>query len=145
MAWQTPKTDWAIRYNENGEYVGDYFNVTDYNRIKGNLEHLAQQAALYAVAPTALDIPTIDVSMFCYVEPYNAVERAIDKLLATGVITTNTVATKTWLSNAYMPTAEDYNRIENACLEIYHWFQMLSQSTLQLPIRLGLREVENGT
>lgn len=31
MAWQQPKTDWK---------ESDYFNVEDYNRIKGNLNEL---------------------------------------------------------------------------------------------------------
>lgn len=35
--WQTPKTDWK---------EGDYFNIEDYNRIKGNLNEIRSQALL---------------------------------------------------------------------------------------------------
>lgn len=35
--WITPKTDWKITYDEDtGEYVGDYFNLGDFNRIYTN-------------------------------------------------------------------------------------------------------------
>lgn len=38
--WKQPKTDWKIEYDENGDYIGDYFEVADYNRIKNNLAYL---------------------------------------------------------------------------------------------------------
>ena len=37
MEWIEPKTDWKVEYDENGNYVGDYFNVQDMNRIYNNL------------------------------------------------------------------------------------------------------------
>ena len=33
--WQQPKTDWQS---------GDYFNIGDYNRIKGNINEIRAQA-----------------------------------------------------------------------------------------------------
>ena len=33
--WQQPKTDWK---------AGDYFNIGDYNRIKGNINEIRAQA-----------------------------------------------------------------------------------------------------
>lgn len=39
MSWQTPKTNWTIQpLDENGRYNGDWFNVSDYSRIVGNIE-----------------------------------------------------------------------------------------------------------
>ena len=35
--WQTPKTDWQ---------ESDFFNVEDYNRIKGNLNEIRAQAVI---------------------------------------------------------------------------------------------------
>ena len=49
MAWQTPKTDWAARYDTDGRYTGDYFNAGDYQRIRGNLLDLAEQAEVFAL------------------------------------------------------------------------------------------------
>lgn len=35
--WQQPKTDWQ---------ASDYFNIKDYNRIKGNLNEIRRQALI---------------------------------------------------------------------------------------------------
>ena len=35
--WQQPKTDWQ---------EGEYFNIEDYNRIKGNLDEIRAQALI---------------------------------------------------------------------------------------------------
>lgn len=42
--WQTPKTDWTGTTTSSGEYVGDRFNATDFNRIKNNLDYLRELA-----------------------------------------------------------------------------------------------------
>lgn len=44
MAWSTPKTNWKAEYDEDGLFVGDFFNVEDYNRIKNNLVYLSELA-----------------------------------------------------------------------------------------------------
>ena len=38
--WQEPKVDWKVTYDENGDYLGDFFNAEDFNRIKNNIAHL---------------------------------------------------------------------------------------------------------
>lgn len=43
MEWIEPKTDWKVEYNENGNYIGDYVNVEDVNRIINNLKNIAAQ------------------------------------------------------------------------------------------------------
>lgn len=62
MSWITPKTDWTVL---------DYFNIEDYNRIKGNIEYLVEYAKninLDLVLPFALENATIEtvpkVSLF---------------------------------------------------------------------------------
>ncbi|MCM1104940.1 MAG: hypothetical protein NC409_12640 [Clostridium sp.] len=40
MNWLSPKTDWQVSYNAEGEYTGDYLEPDDYNRIKNNLCYL---------------------------------------------------------------------------------------------------------
>lgn len=44
MAWIQPKTDWWGARDAYGVYVGDYFNASDFNRIKNNIEHLREMA-----------------------------------------------------------------------------------------------------
>ena len=67
MKWQTPKTDWQIRYDENGRYAGDYFEAEDYQRIAGNIEYLRQMAReLYTLVPLPA-LPQITTASFAYV------------------------------------------------------------------------------
>lgn len=42
MAWQTPKTDWYGGVDAEGNYSGDRFNASDFNRIKNNLVVLTE-------------------------------------------------------------------------------------------------------
>ena len=44
MAWTTPKTDWKAEYSNIEIYLGDFFNVEDYNRIKNNLQYIDDRA-----------------------------------------------------------------------------------------------------
>lgn len=41
--WTTPKTDWHGEVVD-GVYIGDRFNAVDFNRIKNNLQYLAELA-----------------------------------------------------------------------------------------------------
>lgn len=43
MEWIEPKTDWKVEYDENGNYIGDYVNVEDVNRMINNLKNVAVQ------------------------------------------------------------------------------------------------------
>lgn len=43
MEWIEPKTDWKIEYDENGNYLGDYVNAEDINRMINNLKNIAAQ------------------------------------------------------------------------------------------------------
>lgn len=43
MEWIEPKTDWKVEYDENGNYIGDYVNVEDLNRMSSNLNYLKKE------------------------------------------------------------------------------------------------------
>lgn len=43
MEWIEPKTDWKVEYDENGNYIGDYVNAEDVNRMINNLKNIAAQ------------------------------------------------------------------------------------------------------
>ena len=45
MAWSTPKTDWKAEYSNIEIYLGDFFNVEDYNRIKNNLQYVRDRGS----------------------------------------------------------------------------------------------------
>lgn len=141
MAWQTPKTDWTASYDSTGAYTGDYFEATDYQRIKGNLDYLATQADTLCSTPAALNIPDVTTASFGYASYINALETALDKLLAAGVFDPGIAARKTWAGNAAGPAAADLNRIESSCLALYNVLTQQAACRPKLAINLGLREV----
>lgn len=114
MAWTTPKTDWKITII-NGKYSGDYFNYTDYNRIKGNIEYLAQ-----------IPLPNVDiddmgtdkgVGDMIHSREFNAFERNLDLIgKAVGYPYLDYPA---FADNGNTPTFEDLNQIESFTFTLY--------------------------
>lgn len=118
--WQTPKIDWEIKPFVNGRYMGDWFNVEDYNRIIDNLRYLhAAGQNVYTVVFDILGMSSQDRSGFPCAGDINALEESLYR------ITTNTYAPPDyagqaiWTSNGKTPTADDLNRIERACVAVY--------------------------
>jgi hypothetical protein len=137
MAWQTPKTDWAVHYDANGDYTGDYFNASDFNRIGENLSYLADEAESLRMHPSMPDIPTLSYSDFGKASYINALERGIDALLAAGVVNTGVPATKTWLANSAAPLYTDINRLEASCATLKGSLDSEKENRPKLPISLG--------
>lgn len=114
MAWIAPKTNWKVTIVD-GEYTGDYFGYLDYNRIKGNIEYLAQMPE-----------PNITISYMgsnkvvgdlIFPDEFNHFERNL-----------NTIATAVGMDysdypvfypNGNTPTFEDLNQIESFILRLY--------------------------
>lgn len=110
MAWITPKTNWVST---------DYFNIGDYNRIKGNLEWL--QGMINQVYPP-ISISTMGAdktySDYIYADEFNLFE-------------TNLTLMKNWIvplgigngilysENTPTPDYNELNRIESAMLKMY--------------------------
>ena len=115
MAWTTPKTDWKITYVD-GEYAGDYFNYTDYNRIKGNIEYLV-----------ALPMPRVFIDDMggdkavgdpIYSSEFNAFQNNLEKIgRAVGILYENYPA---FAVNGPTPTYADLNQIESFCVRLYN-------------------------
>ena len=74
MAWTEPKTDWVN---------GDRFNVSDYTRIKGNIEYVQQLInTLYtSYTPTSL-ISGVNNAYIPHVEFFNRIVTAMNELPA---------------------------------------------------------------
>lgn len=137
MTWTNPRTNWACRYDETGRYTGDYFNIADYQRIKGNLEYLAALAAgLYTAAPVLPDIPTVTTAAFAKASTINALERSLDALAA-HVYDPGIPARKTWSAGDAAPTADDLNRIEGAALSLYQSLTAQAENRPKLAFNLG--------
>ena len=139
-SWQAPKTDWAIHLSEDGKYTGDYFASTDFNRIAGNLSYLGEQArALFgAGAISAGDIAQVDAAAFLYASMVNALEAGVQAVAAAPPIPMVDVpAAKSWAGNESAPRAEDWNRLESACLSLKAYFDRIEACIPRLSFSLG--------
>lgn len=136
MAWQTPKTNWKVAYDANGNYIGDYFNAEDYQRIKGNLLVLKDMAdELYD--PISLpDIPDITAISFFFETVINALERSIDAIVD-GSTNWGFEPTKTWYGNDNAPLFVDINRIEKTCLKLFNGLTNQKRALKRLAFILG--------
>lgn len=109
--WQQPKTDWKET---------DFFNVEDYNRIKGNLEAVHEQAVeLYGeivLQDMGADKSYQDYGF--YADEINAFEENIERLCA-GTYPFQVGEKRLYYSNQPFIGWQELNRIESACRTMY--------------------------
>lgn len=109
--WQQPKTDWQ---------AGDYFNVQDYNRIKGNLNEIRTQALTlwpdFVFEDMGADKTYQDYSF--YADEINRFEANVDHICA-GTFPFEVGDHQTFYDNQPFIGWQELNRIESACLKIY--------------------------
>lgn len=128
MAWITPKTDWAAKYDSAGNYIGDWFNVADYNRIKNNIVHLREIAIGLVgtipeinVGPDKHEIdplnPDWENDSF-FASEINAIEDALDTI-AVALPFIDFGTKKTYYDNGVFIDYLELNRLESLTLEAY--------------------------
>ena len=109
--WKSPKTNWK---------ASDFFNVEDYNRIKGNLVELS--GMLSAIWPSvALEDMGADKSYqdySFYADEINRFERNLSRI-RDGSIAIDIGAEKSFRDNQPFIGWMELNRIESACLTLY--------------------------
>ncbi len=134
MQWIEPKIDWMIKIDENGKYIGDYFNVLDFNRIKSNIEFLATKAQqFWPVFVRAM--PDRKYEEYPYADEINTLAENLETI---NIFTGCEIGQKTvYTANGAFIGFEDLNRLETACLKIYEAMQDLYTKPVKLPIRLG--------
>ena len=119
MAWITPKTDWKGSRDINGVYTGDYFNASDYNRIKNNISHLRDMAlALYdnfELSDMGNDRTPAD---YLYADDINQLEGNL-RTIITKTINDVYPRTPIRMANEPMITFMDLNALERRVLETY--------------------------
>ena len=127
--WTEPKTDWVST---------DYFNLTDYNRIKNNIAYLRELALEVCV-----DFPWEDMgddkssyAEYPYADEFNALEDNLESLRENTFLFDDADA-KQWYENQIVPDYEDFNRLERACLLFYNGFNSIKENKRRLPFRLG--------
>ena len=109
--WQTPKTDWQ---------ESDFFNVEDYNRIKGNLNEIRAQAVIlwpeFSLEDMGADKTYEDYSF--YADEINRFETNVGRICS-GTYPFAVGNQKTFYDNQPFIDWQELNRIEEACRLIY--------------------------
>ena len=146
MAWETPKTDWAAMYDESGVFIGDFFNVGDYNRIKNNLviiRDLAMQVmGNVPEIPVGVDkhypingSPDFNNDNF-FADEINLIEdglAALDNIMPF----VDFGQKQTFYDNGKFIDYEELNRIEGAEADLYALFTNSISQKPRLAFRLG--------
>ncbi|MBR4723483.1 MAG: hypothetical protein IK072_01955 [Clostridia bacterium] len=139
MSWQTPKTNWKSEFDLDGNYIGDWFGASDFNRIKNNLEYLKDLANTMYPAFTINDLGS-DRTYGDY-GPYADEINSLEENLYT--INENTTKKPeyqnypTYSENGIIMDAEELNRIESATLDIYNILNNQYIGRRMLTWRLG--------
>lgn len=134
--WQEPKTDWKF---------GDYFNVTDYNRIKGNLDELKGMSlslwpdlSYEEYQDMGLDKTYQDISF--YADEINRFEENLE-IICGKTYSLQIGEKQTFEPNNPFIGAEELNRIETAILRLYDNLKNQYEGRRMLTFMLGTREV----
>lgn len=111
MAWLEPKTDWQ---------ASDFFNIQDYNRIKGNLNEIRTQALTlwpdFPFEEMGADKTYQDYGF--YADEINQFEENVDYICA-GTYPFPVGEKQTFYENQPFIGWEELNRIEEACRLMY--------------------------
>lgn len=132
--WQQPKTDWQ---------ASDFFNIGDYNRIKGNLNEIHTRAlALW----TEFDFEDMGADKTYenygfYADEINRFEANIEHI-CNGTFPFSVGSTQTYHDNQPFIDWQELNRIEAACLKIYNNFMGRSNGMKRLAFTLKGGEFE---
>lgn len=127
--WQQPKTDWR---------ASDFFNIQDYNRIKGNLNEIRSMALElwpeFEFEDMGQDKAYQDYGF--YADEINRFEDNLDHI-CTGTYPFGIGDKRTYSENQPFIGWEELNRIESACLKMYLNIQSGMDSRPTLEMTLG--------
>ena len=137
--WQTPKTDWAGATSPSGEYVGDRFNVADFNRIKNNLDYLRELAVkLY----DEFSIPSLGDDRtpkdYFYADEINQLEANLTTINAKTLKRPYGTA-PTYVANGNTMDFAELNRLESAILDLYDRLSNESEGRRMFTWNFGMK------
>lgn len=146
VTWETPKTDWSAEYDDEGLFIGDFFNVGDYNRIKNNLLYLRDLAAqlIYDMPEVTVgddktvpdgDNPDFDNDNF-FADEINLIETAL-QTIDEAIDWADFGDYQTYYDNGKFIDADELNRIESATLELYELITNSIAGKQRLSFTLG--------
>ena len=149
LEWIQPKTDWSAQYDDAGLFIGDFFNVTDYNRIKNNLLYLRELSTqLVSGVPRITvgedkhlpdnDNPDFDNDNF-FADEINLIEDALE-IIDDAIGWVDFGEKQTYYENGRFIDANELNRIERAELRLYSLLENSINGKHRLAFRLGTSE-----
>lgn len=119
MAWTTPKTDWYGKETD-GVYSGDYFNASDFNRIKNNLDYLRELAVKmydsFTIQSLGDDRSEKD---YFYADEINKLEDNL-KTINSNTLKRPYGTAPTYADNGNTMDFKELNRLEGAILDLYN-------------------------
>ena len=127
--WTEPKTDWVST---------DFFNLSDYNRIKNNIAYLRELAlTVYTdFSWQEMGADKTSYAQYPYADEFNALEDNLESLRQNTFLFDDSDP-KQWYENQRTPNYEDFNRLERACLLFYQGFNSIAKNKRRLSFRLG--------
>lgn len=146
MEWIEPKTDWKVEYDENGNYIGDYVNAEDVNRMINNLKNVAVQIRQILFSNHMFDVEYLqDVIRGNILNRiyFKSLQDTIGEMLvyiydieATKLFNQYVAAT---MDNATMlPTWEWYNAVEQITKMLDNDIKRIQNDKRKLKYRLGI-------
>lgn len=137
--WQTPKTDWNGNFDAEGNYVGDRFNASDFNRIKNNLSHLREVAVrLYK----EFDIHSLGndrtPSDYFYADEINKLEENLNTINL-GTIKREYGTTPVYTDNGNTMDFKELNRLESAILDLHNRLNNQSEGRRMFTWNFGMK------
>lgn len=139
--WQGPKVDWKVAYDENGDYLGDYFNAEDFNRIKNNIAYLYDVAKILFpdIKPVQNWQQDKTYRDYLYAEDMNTLVENLVKL-ADLMRVSMPLGDDEYYANYATMTHEELNRIEEWTDKIRDLLQNTVDGRRKLKFNLGIRE-----
>ena len=139
MAWQTPKIDWYGYVNSDGVYIGDYFNYTDFNRIKNNLEFLRDLAIelynTFDIVPLGKDKTYSD---YFYADEINQLEKNFTTINSK-TVNAHYGNAPTYTENGHIMSFEELNRLESAILSLYNYLNNQAANRRMFTWNFGIK------
>lgn len=133
MKWVKPKTDWKST---------DAFDYASYNRVTGNIAYLKAFADNLFASLTDFSLETEKTNLsLIYARHMNDIENGLD-IIAKETYEMDIGEKKTYKPNKNVPTYEEYNRIESACLALYNEMQIHKANLPKLAITLGQKGIK---